>query len=126
MPPPSAAAFAEKQGGGTTFLFGRKKWQKRWFVVNVAERAIAYWETQAQQESDALPLKPPFDLKGASVDVPAVHTTEGGVEKWPFEIRFPPNGEKTQILLRSGERDAACLPFRACSPISVCTRPPPC
>jgi hypothetical protein len=47
----SSAAYADKRGGGTSFLFGRKTWKKRYFVIDPEENSLAYWESSSHQVS---------------------------------------------------------------------------
>lgn len=47
----SYAAYADKRGGGTSFLFGRKTWKKRYFVIDPEENSLAYWESSSHQVS---------------------------------------------------------------------------
>ena len=51
------AAFAEKRGGGTR-LFGSTSWKSRWFVIDKAQKGLAYFEHQ----KSAAALKPPIRL----------------------------------------------------------------
>jgi hypothetical protein len=67
--PPSLApaAFAEKQGGGTS-LFGGKSWKKRYFVVNTVEKTLAYFDNE--QGAAGKPLKPAIKLEGYKLTHP--------------------------------------------------------
>jgi hypothetical protein len=65
--PLAPAAFAEKQGGGTS-LFGGKSWKKRYFVVNTVEKTLAYFDNE--QGAAGKPLKPAIKLEGYKVTHP--------------------------------------------------------
>lgn len=65
------AAWAEKEGGGTSF-FGRKTWKKRFFAVSYEAKTIAYFETEAAANAAApKPLKPALNLFNYKVSHPA-------------------------------------------------------
>lgn len=68
--PPPLAAYAEKEGGGTT-LFGRKSWKRRFFVFDIGTKVISYFESEDAQKGGAAPKKPPVSVSGYSVNIPA-------------------------------------------------------
>lgn len=97
-------AYAEKQGGGKSFLFGRKTWKKRWFVVD-SERRIGYWESEAHQRSNSPPLKPHLGLDGSVVDVPTDSVVVGDRQVWPFTLRFAEgSGDKAELSMRTEDK----------------------
>ena len=77
-PHPHLAAYAEKQGGGTS-LFGQKSWKKRYFTLTPAG-VLAYFDSNTAVK----PLKPALDLsRGYSLLVP---------QDGSNEVRVPPAG----------------------------------
>ena len=98
---PPRAGYAEKQGGGTSFLFGRKTWKNRWFIIDDAEGTVGYWESEEHYASNSPALKPLLSLKGASVDIP-----DGDKNTFPFSIKFV-GGDKQALNMRTGEQPRA-------------------
>jgi PH domain len=100
--------WAWKKGTGKSFLFGRRSWKKRYFVLDRPSKMVSYWESQSHQTAQSPPLKPPLSLEGATVELPDL---EQGRDKegrivFPFTLKFPvgSNSDKSEMRMRAEDK----------------------
>ena len=83
-PLPPVRGWLWKKGGGTTWIFGRRNWKRRWFIFDVEGMLMSYYKSDKEADAGKKPIGT-IDMSVVTVSV-----VTGSRHKHYVQVRGPP------------------------------------